>query len=70
MLPFKRGAFQLAVKAQVRPTFLLPLQCDLSPVVHLQTRVRSLASLWIVYISRSPQGLQVAQEGSVSETER
>ena len=25
MLPFKRGAFQLAVKAQVRATFLLPL---------------------------------------------
>lgn len=39
MLPFKHGAFLLAVKAQVRPTFLLPLECDLLTVVHQQTWV-------------------------------
>lgn len=56
MLPFKRGAFQLAVKAQVRPTFLCPWSAFCLLWSTSQTGSWSLASLWIEYISRSPQG--------------
>ncbi|XP_069730210.1 1-acyl-sn-glycerol-3-phosphate acyltransferase alpha-like [Phaenicophaeus curvirostris] len=57
LLPFKRGAFQMAVKAQVRVTFLLPFGVQFvyhdppGPCGFL-----SLSSLWINHASSIPAG--------------
>lgn len=73
MLPFKRGAFHLAVKAQVRATFPLPLGVQFA--YHGPPANKAL---WLLVHgfpldqTRSPEpsrSSQMTQEGSVSGTD-
>lgn len=72
MLPFKRGAFQLAVKAQVRATFLLPLGVWFayhgSPATRAMWLLAPGFPLDQACIQEPSRSLQTTQEGAVSGT--